>query len=113
MTKTKNTFLFCCFVSIWRDTEHTQSQPRERNQKGETALHTASIKNEMDTVRKLLDAGENPNVTDFAGKLYNSQISYGWDKIAIRWLDAFFVFLFKSIKKNTNSNLPQKRNIHT
>lgn len=49
--------------------EHVQSQPRERNQKGETPLHTASIKNEMDNVRKLLEAGENPNVTDFAGKL--------------------------------------------
>lgn len=53
----------------------------------------------MDTVRKLLDAGENPNVTDFAGKLYNNQISYGWDEMAIIWLDAFFSFLIQNHKK--------------
>lgn len=57
-------YIFFCV-----NTDHVQSQPRERNQKGETPLHTASIKNEMDNVRKLLEAGENPNVTDFAGKL--------------------------------------------
>lgn len=55
--------------------EQAQNQPRERNQKGETPLHTASIRNEMDNVRKLLDAGENPNVADFAGKLHNNDLA--------------------------------------
>lgn len=38
------------------------------NERGETALHLSSKKGDQETVKKLLEQGSNPNVTDFAGK---------------------------------------------
>lgn len=40
------------------------------NERGETALHLSSKKGDQETVKKLLEQGSNPNVTDFAGKHY-------------------------------------------
>lgn len=37
------------------------------NERGETALHISSKKGDQETVKKLLEQGANPNVTDFAG----------------------------------------------
>ncbi|EDS26714.1 conserved hypothetical protein [Culex quinquefasciatus] len=37
------------------------------NERGETALHLSSKKGDQETVKKLLEQGSNPNVTDFAG----------------------------------------------
>lgn len=39
------------------------------NERGETALHLSSKKGDQETVKKLLEQGSNPNVTDFAGEL--------------------------------------------
>ncbi|XP_035918539.1 ankyrin repeat domain-containing protein 12-like [Anopheles stephensi] len=45
---------------------HSRSRDRI-NERGETALHIASKKGDQDSVKKLLEQGANPNVTDFAG----------------------------------------------
>ncbi|XP_053683345.1 ankyrin repeat domain-containing protein 11-like isoform X1 [Sabethes cyaneus] len=37
------------------------------NERGETALHLSAKKGDQETVKKLLEQGSNPNVTDFAG----------------------------------------------
>lgn len=47
---------------------HSRSRDRI-NERGETALHISSKKGDQDGVKKLLEQGANPNVTDFAGKL--------------------------------------------
>lgn len=47
---------------------HGPARSRDRNERGETALHVAAIKGDQDAVKKLLDSGMSPNVTDFAGK---------------------------------------------
>ncbi|CAH1788293.1 unnamed protein product [Owenia fusiformis] len=39
----------------------------KKNAKGETALHVACIKGQIDKVKKLLDEGANPNTKDHAG----------------------------------------------
>lgn len=46
------------------------SKARHRNERGETPLHIAAIKGEQDQVQLLLEQGSDPNVRDFAGKLY-------------------------------------------
>lgn len=40
---------------------------RERNERGETPLHLAAIKGDVEQVSKLLAHRVDPNVTDFAG----------------------------------------------
>jgi len=47
---------------------HGPARSRDRNERGETALHVAAIKGDQDSVKKLLEQGMNANVTDFAGK---------------------------------------------
>lgn len=49
----------------------TPARSRDRNERGETALHVAAIKGDQDTVKKLLEQGMNANVSDFAGKIPN------------------------------------------
>lgn len=44
------------------------ARSRDRNERGETALHVAAIKGDHEGVKKLLDQGMSPNVADFAGK---------------------------------------------
>uniref|UniRef100_A0A8W7PYA1 Uncharacterized protein n=3 Tax=gambiae species complex TaxID=44542 RepID=A0A8W7PYA1_ANOCL len=46
---------------------HSRSSRDRINERGETALHIASKKGDQDSVKKLLEQGANPNVTDFAG----------------------------------------------
>jgi ankyrin repeat protein len=43
-------------------------KPRERNERGETPLHIAAKKGDLESAKKLLEQGSNPNVTDFAGE---------------------------------------------
>ncbi|XP_037039345.1 ankyrin repeat domain-containing protein 11 isoform X1 [Bradysia coprophila] len=43
------------------------ARSRDRNERGETALHVAAIKGDHEGVKKLLDQGMSPNVADFAG----------------------------------------------
>lgn len=40
---------------------------RDKNGRGESSLHVAAIKGDYDQVKKLLDQGIHPNVTDNAG----------------------------------------------
>ena len=44
-------------------------KPKDRNERGETALHICAKKGDLDGAKKLLDQGINPNVTDFAGNI--------------------------------------------
>lgn len=46
---------------------HTVPKTRDRNERGETALHVAAIKGDHEQVKKLIDQGMDPNVADFAG----------------------------------------------
>jgi len=44
-----------------------QSNLEKKNKKGETRLHAACAKNQLDIVKKLLEEGANPNTQDHAG----------------------------------------------
>lgn len=44
------------------------ARSRDRNERGETAMHVAAIKGDQDGIKKLLEQGMSPNVADFAGK---------------------------------------------
>lgn len=47
---------------------HGPARSRDRNERGETAMHVAAIKGDQDGIKKLLEQGMSPNVADFAGK---------------------------------------------
>uniref|UniRef100_A0A1B6CX53 RING-type domain-containing protein n=1 Tax=Clastoptera arizonana TaxID=38151 RepID=A0A1B6CX53_9HEMI len=47
--------------------EMLSSPRREQNKKGETPLHAAVVKANINRVKQLLQSGANPNVKDFAG----------------------------------------------
>lgn len=49
------------------------ARSRDRNERGETAMHVAAIKGDQEGCKKLLDQGTDPNVADFAGKLEYSE----------------------------------------
>lgn len=44
------------------------ARSRDRNERGETAMHVAAIKGDQDGIKKLLEQGMSPNVADFAGE---------------------------------------------
>lgn len=46
------------------------SRARDRNERGETPLHLAAIKGDIEQVSKLLAHRADPNVADFAGNLF-------------------------------------------
>lgn len=48
--------------------EERKRTRQQRNGRGETPLHVASIRGDHDQVKKLLDQGQDPNIPDFAGK---------------------------------------------
>ncbi|KOB64962.1 Uncharacterized protein OBRU01_23356 [Operophtera brumata] len=48
--------------------EERKRSRQQRNGRGETPLHVASIRGDHDQVKKLLDQGQDPNIPDFAGK---------------------------------------------
>lgn len=47
---------------------HGPARSRDRNERGETAMHVTAIKGDHEGVKKLLDQGMSPNVADFAGR---------------------------------------------
>lgn len=47
---------------------HGPARSRDRNERGETAMHVAAIKGDQDGIKKLLEQGMSPNVADFAGE---------------------------------------------
>lgn len=47
---------------------HGPARSRDRNERGETAMHVAAIKGDQEGIKKLLEQGMSPNVPDFAGK---------------------------------------------
>jgi ankyrin repeat protein len=47
-------------------------KPKDRNERGETALHICAKKGDSEGAKKLLEQGTNPNVADFAGELGDS-----------------------------------------
>ncbi|XP_050360888.1 ankyrin repeat domain-containing protein 11 isoform X2 [Nymphalis io] len=60
------------------DEERKQSR-QQRNERGETPLHVASIKGDHELVKKLLGQGQDPDVPDFAGwTALHEACSYGW-----------------------------------
>lgn len=50
-----------------RSPSGSTSRTRDRNERGETPLHLAAIKGDVDQVSKLLSHKADPNATDFAG----------------------------------------------
>lgn len=44
------------------------ARSRDRNERGETAMHVAAIKGDQEGIKKLLEQGMSPNTADFAGK---------------------------------------------
>lgn len=46
------------------------NKAKDRNERGETPLHIAAKKGDLEGAKKLLEQGSNPNVTDFAGKIF-------------------------------------------
>lgn len=53
---------------------HGPARSRDRNERGETAMHVAAIKGDQDGIKKLLEQGTSPNVADFAG-IFNDAIN--------------------------------------
>lgn len=72
------------------------ARSRDRNERGETAMHVAAIKGDQDGIKKLLEQGMSPNVADFAG---NKRISkYPFNQIAHHQFIKFSFILFMHMK---------------
>lgn len=46
-------------------------KPKDRNERGETALHICAKKGDFEGAKKMLEQGISPNVSDFAGEFEN------------------------------------------
>lgn len=65
----------CCYCSILELSPNSQTvKPKDRNERGETALHICAKKGDLEAAKKLLESGVSPNVTDFAGKYSSLQL---------------------------------------
>lgn len=80
-------FAFCRWIDAGPgNSGHGPARSRDRNERGETAMHTAAIKGDQEGIKKLLDQGMNPNVPDFAGKSLTVIVNaYVW-KMPFNWL---------------------------
>nr|XP_026499043.1 ankyrin repeat domain-containing protein 11 isoform X5 [Vanessa tameamea] len=59
--------------------EERKRSRQQRNERGETPLHVASIRGDHELVKKLLGQGQDPDVPDFAGwTALHEACSYGW-----------------------------------
>ncbi|XP_072391523.1 uncharacterized protein [Diabrotica undecimpunctata] len=68
-----------------RSPSSSSSRTRERNERGETPLHLAAIKGDVDQVCKLLAQHTDPNVADFAGWTpLHEACNHGWYEVAFR-----------------------------
>ncbi|KAK4877389.1 hypothetical protein RN001_009895 [Aquatica leii] len=65
------------------------SRTKDRNERGETPLHLAAIKGDVEQVCKLLTHRTDPNVVDFAGWTpLHEACNYGWYEVACRLVQA-------------------------
>ncbi|XP_044269479.1 ankyrin repeat domain-containing protein 12 isoform X1 [Tribolium madens] len=65
------------------------SRSRDRNERGETPLHLAAIKGDVEQVCKLLAHRADPNATDFAGWTpLHEACNHGWYEVAFRLVQA-------------------------
>lgn len=76
----------------------SSSRSRDRNERGETPLHLAAIKGDVEQVCKLLAHRADPNVADFAGNFHFS-------------LKLAFFMNNNKIIKNHNKNLVARNKI--
>ncbi|XP_047524778.1 ankyrin repeat domain-containing protein 12 isoform X4 [Pieris napi] len=64
--------------------EERKRTRQQRNERGETPLHVAAIRGDHDQVKKLLEQGQDPDVTDFAGWTpLHEACSYGWFQVVV------------------------------
>ncbi|XP_038216962.1 ankyrin repeat domain-containing protein 12 isoform X5 [Zerene cesonia] len=64
--------------------EERKRSRQQRNERGETPLHVAAIRGDHEQVKKLLDQGQEPDVTDFAGWTpLHEACSYGWLQVVM------------------------------
>ncbi|CAH4038764.1 ankyrin repeat domain-containing protein 12 isoform X11 [Pieris brassicae] len=64
--------------------EERKRTRQQRNERGETPLHVAAIRGDHDQVKKLLEQGQDPDVTDFAGWTpLHEACSYGWLQVVV------------------------------
>ncbi len=75
------------------------ARSRDRNERGETALHVAAIKGDHEGVKKLLDQGISPNVADFAGKLVCYDRKRAKNKMCPKHSPCHCIFYCKLLKK--------------
>lgn len=68
------------------------ARSRDRNERGETAMHVAAIKGDQDGIKKLLEQGMSPNVADFAGK-HDATPSHFLDSYKKKNLQKFLYFI--------------------
>lgn len=61
-------FYICFFLDLSPNSQNNKA--KDRNERGETPLHIAAKKGDLEGAKKLLEQGSNPNVTDFAGKIF-------------------------------------------
>ncbi|XP_025835522.1 ankyrin repeat domain-containing protein 12 isoform X3 [Agrilus planipennis] len=67
----------------------SSSRMKDRNEKGETPLHLAAIKGDVEQVCKLLAHRADPNIKDFAGWTpLHEACSRGWYEVALRLIQA-------------------------
>ncbi|CAH1118962.1 unnamed protein product [Phaedon cochleariae] len=67
----------------------SNSRLRDRNERGETPLHLAAIKGDVEQVCKLLAHRADPNVADFAGWTpLHEACNHGWYEVAYRLVQA-------------------------
>ncbi|KAG5868453.1 Ankyrin repeat domain-containing protein 12 [Gonioctena quinquepunctata] len=68
-----------------RSPSSSNSRSRERNERGETPLHLAAIKGDVEQVCKLLAQRADPNAADFAGWTpLHEACNHGWYEVALR-----------------------------
>ncbi|XP_045462999.1 ankyrin repeat domain-containing protein 12 isoform X2 [Harmonia axyridis] len=70
-------------------TTYSLTRQKDRNERGETPLHLAAIRGDIEQVSKILGNKVDPNVTDFAGWTpLHEACNYGWYEIAIKLVQA-------------------------
>lgn len=72
-----------------RDRSLLNQKSKDRNERGETPLHLAAIKGDVEQVSKLLAHQADPNVADFAGWTpLHEACNHGWHEVACRLIQA-------------------------
>ncbi|KAG1695605.1 Ankyrin repeat domain-containing protein 12 [Nymphon striatum] len=80
-----------------------RSKLNKRNEKGETSLHSATIKGDVKLVGKLIRQGADVNISDFAGWTpLHEACNIGWVEIAKYLLKAGATVNVKGVKSGAN-----------